>query len=130
MRISAKVDYAVRAAAELAGAGKGPLKGERISVAQDIPVKFLENILLDLKVAGIVASQRGPGGRLLAGAARLGDHDRRRDPGGGGSPGQRPRRAAGPSSTRARPRPWCPCDRAAGQPACRARGRDPRGRGR
>ncbi|MBA2429566.1 MAG: Rrf2 family transcriptional regulator [Thermoleophilaceae bacterium] len=70
MRISAKVDYAVRAAAELAGAGKGPLKGERISVAQDIPVKFLENILLDLKVAGIVASQRGPeGGYWLARAA-------------------------------------------------------------
>ena len=67
MRISAKVDYAVRAAAELAAAGEGPLKGERISVAQDIPVKFLENILLDLKVAGIVASQRGPeGGYWLA----------------------------------------------------------------
>ncbi len=67
MRISAKVDYAVRAAAELAAAGEGPLKGERISVAQGIPVKFLENILLDLKVAGIVASQRGPeGGYWLA----------------------------------------------------------------
>ena len=67
MRISAKVDYAVRAAAELAAAGEGPVKGERIAQSQAIPVKFLENILLDLKVAGIVASQRGPeGGYWLA----------------------------------------------------------------
>ena len=68
MRVSAKVDYAVRAGAELAGAaGSGPVKGERIAQAQDIPLKFLENILLDLKHAGLVQSQRGAeGGYWLA----------------------------------------------------------------
>ena len=63
MRVSAKVDYAVRASAELAAAaGAGPVKGERIAQAQDIPLKFLENILLDLKHAGLVQSQRGAEG--------------------------------------------------------------------
>ena len=67
MRVSAKADYAVRAAAELATAAAGPLKGERIAEAQHIPLKFLENILAELKHAGIVASQRGAeGGYWLA----------------------------------------------------------------
>ncbi len=60
MRVSAKVDYAVRALAELAAAeGKGPVKGEVIAAAQDIPLKFTENILSDLRRSGIVGSQRG-----------------------------------------------------------------------
>src|SRR6478609_5839411 len=63
MRVSAKVDYAVRAGAELAtSAGRGPVKGDTIAQAQEIPVKFLENILLDLKHAGLVQSQRGAEG--------------------------------------------------------------------
>ncbi len=64
MQVSAKVDYAVRAAAELARAAQegGPLKGEVISEEQGIPRKFLENILLDLKHAGIVRTQRGASG--------------------------------------------------------------------
>jgi Rrf2 family protein len=62
MRVSAKVDYALRACAELAAAGDGPLKGDRIAQAQQIPLKFLENILLDLKHAGLVQSQRGAEG--------------------------------------------------------------------
>ena len=68
MRVSAKADYAVRAAAELAASEEsGPLKAERISDSQDIPIKFLESILLELKHAGIVRSQRGPdGGYTLA----------------------------------------------------------------
>src|SRR2546421_952663 len=67
MRVSAKVDYALRACAELAAAGEGPVKGDRISQAQEIPLKFLENILLDLKHAGLVQSQRGAeGGYWLA----------------------------------------------------------------
>ena len=68
MRVSAKVDYAVRAGAELASAsGSGPVKGEAIARAQAIPLKFLENILLDLKHAGLVQSQRGAeGGYWLA----------------------------------------------------------------
>jgi Rrf2 family protein len=67
MRVSAKVDYALRASLELAAAGGGPTKGERISQAQDIPLKFLENILLELRHAGLVQSQRGAeGGYWLA----------------------------------------------------------------
>src|SRR5204862_6707699 len=67
MRVSAKVDYALRACAELAAAGDGPVKGERLAQAQEIPLKFLENILLELKHAGLVASQRGAeGGYWLA----------------------------------------------------------------
>jgi Rrf2 family protein len=62
MRVSAKVDYALRACAELAAAGSGPVKGERVAQAQEIPLKFLENILLDLKHAGLVQSQRGAEG--------------------------------------------------------------------
>ena len=66
MRISAKSDYAVRAAVELA-AGNGMVKGEAIAQAQDIPLRFLENILSDLRHAGIVRSQRGAdGGYALA----------------------------------------------------------------
>ncbi|TML23526.1 MAG: Rrf2 family transcriptional regulator [Actinobacteria bacterium] len=67
MRVSAKVDYALRAVIELATAGDGPVKGERIAQAQEIPLKFLENILGDLRQAGIVRSQRGvEGGYWLA----------------------------------------------------------------
>jgi Rrf2 family protein len=66
VRISAKADYAVRASLELAAAG-GPVKGDALSAAQGIPLKFLENILIELRHAGIVRSQRGPeGGYWLA----------------------------------------------------------------
>jgi Rrf2 family protein len=67
MRVSAKVDYAVRALLELAVAADGPVKGERIAQAQEIPLKFLENILIDLRHANIVRAQRGAeGGYWLA----------------------------------------------------------------
>jgi Rrf2 family protein len=67
MRVSAKADYAVRAAAELAATGNGPVKGEALAQAQGIPLKFLENILGELKHAGLVRSQRGAeGGYWLA----------------------------------------------------------------
>jgi len=63
MRISAKVDYAVRAAVQLAAASdERPTKGDAIAQAQGIPVKFLENILGDLRHAGLVRSQRGADG--------------------------------------------------------------------
>ncbi len=63
MQVSAKADYALRAALELAVAeDQGPLKGLQISEAQDIPLKFLENILLELKHAGLVRTQRGASG--------------------------------------------------------------------
>ncbi|MEA2365052.1 MAG: hypothetical protein QOI32_564, partial [Thermoleophilaceae bacterium] len=67
VKVSAKSDYAVRALLELADAGDGPVKGERLSQTQAIPLKFLENILIDLRHAGIVRSQRGAeGGYWLA----------------------------------------------------------------
>ncbi len=67
MRVSAKVDYALRASIELAVAAPGQVKGERLASAQAIPHKFLENILVDLRHAGLVASQRGAeGGYRLA----------------------------------------------------------------
>ena len=67
MRVSAKADYAIRAAVELAAAGTGPVKGERLAQAQEIPANFLENILSDLRNAGLVASKRGAeGGYWLA----------------------------------------------------------------
>ena len=57
----------MRASLELAAASGGPVKGERIAEAQDIPLNFLENILLDLRHAGLVRAQRGPeGGYWLA----------------------------------------------------------------
>ena len=69
MRISAKADYAVRAAVELAAAAdqEKPVKAERIATVQGIPLNFLENILSQLRQAGIVRSQRGAeGGFRLA----------------------------------------------------------------
>ncbi len=68
MYISAKVDYAVRVLLALAAAPAGsPMKGETLATAQGVPVKYIENTLVELRRAGIVASQRGPeGGYRLA----------------------------------------------------------------
>ena len=71
MRISAKVDYAVRAASELAARSPSrqdrPTKGETLGEAQGIPTKYLENILAELRRSGIVGSRRGAeGGYWLA----------------------------------------------------------------
>lgn len=63
MKISAKVDYAVRALIEIAGnTTERPRSAESISAAQDIPRDFLLAVLADLRRAGIVASQRGQAG--------------------------------------------------------------------
>ncbi|HEX2383572.1 MAG TPA: Rrf2 family transcriptional regulator [Acidimicrobiales bacterium] len=66
--MTAKVDYTVRAAIELADAGRdNPIKGEQIAREQRIPMKYLENILGELKRSGLVGSQRGAdGGYWLA----------------------------------------------------------------
>ena len=67
MRVSAKADYALRAASELAAAGGGPVKGDALATAQGIPPKFLENILSDMRQSGLIRSQRGSeGGYWLA----------------------------------------------------------------
>ena len=49
VRIPAKVDYAIRALAELAVAGDGPVKAEQLAAAQDIPLNFLREIMGDLR---------------------------------------------------------------------------------
>jgi Rrf2 family protein len=70
--ISAKSDYAVRALLGLAaedgvGTEHKVVKIEALAVSQDLPRKFLEAILGDLRRAGIVRSQRGAdGGYALA----------------------------------------------------------------
>jgi Rrf2 family protein len=68
MHVTAKADYAVRAVIELAGSSQqAPRKVDTVAQAQAIPVSFLENILTQLRSAGIVRSQRGPeGGYWLA----------------------------------------------------------------
>ncbi|MGA3487905.1 RrF2 family transcriptional regulator [Micromonosporaceae bacterium DT55] len=74
MRLSARVDYALRATAELAAAVGDdpnvkvrPVTAEQIARAQQIPPKFLESILLQLRQGGVVYAQRGPeGGYWLA----------------------------------------------------------------
>ncbi|MFG2298641.1 RrF2 family transcriptional regulator [Streptomyces sp. NPDC048603] len=63
MRISARADYAVRAALQLAASqDDGPVKAEAIADAQGIPHKFLEGILNDMRRGGLVLSQRGGNG--------------------------------------------------------------------
>ncbi len=73
MRLSARVDYALRAVTELAATGgesngsERPVTAERLAQAQQIPPKFLESILLQLRRGGVVTAQRGPeGGYRLA----------------------------------------------------------------
>jgi Rrf2 family protein len=67
VRVSAKADYGLRAILELAAAPPGFVTSAEIAAAQEIPPKFLENILLQLRHAGFVSSQRGAeGGHQLA----------------------------------------------------------------
>lgn len=61
--LSKKTQYAFRALAHLAGEyGKGPVKISSIATGQRIPLKFLENILVELKNAGMLESKKGKGG--------------------------------------------------------------------
>src|SRR3954452_9874744 len=67
VRITARVDYAVRAAIELAAAAPDALTCDKIATAQNIPSRFLQAILGDLQHARLVTSQRGrDGGYRLA----------------------------------------------------------------
>jgi len=68
MHVTAKADYAIRAVVELADSSQQePRKVDSVAKAQGIPVSFLENILTQLRSAGVVRSQRGPeGGYWLA----------------------------------------------------------------
>ena len=72
MRLSARVDYALRATAELAAAD-APRTVDQLSEAQKIPGKYLESILGELRRGGLLRSQRGPDGgyRLARPAAEI-----------------------------------------------------------
>ena len=77
MRLSARADYALRAAIELAAADTGHVTADQLARAQQIPGKFLETILTQLRRAGLIRSQRGPDGGFWlarpAGAISLAD---------------------------------------------------------
>lgn len=78
MRITYKGDYAVKAVLDLAlHCGNGVVTIHEVAKRADIPIKFLEQVLLDLKKGGFVESRRGKiGGYLLAlppSKIRLGD---------------------------------------------------------
>src|ERR1051325_7631271 len=62
MRLSARADYALRAAIELAAASSGHVTADQLARAQQIPGKFLETILTQLRRAGLIPSHRGPDG--------------------------------------------------------------------
>ena len=134
VRISAKADYAVRAAAELAAAGAtGPSRASAIATAQDIPLKFLENILSRAAPAGHRARAARRRRRLLARPARGRDHASPTSCAPSRARWRRARRRRPSASTytgAAEPLPR-DVDRAAREPAQRARARHarrPRGR--
>jgi Rrf2 family protein len=67
VRVSAKADYAVRAAVEIAASDDAPVKAEQVATRQAIPLTFLHKILHELRMAGLIRTQRGPdGGHELA----------------------------------------------------------------
>lgn len=72
MRLSARVDYALRATAELAAAAS-PRTVDQLAAAQTIPAKYLESILGELRRGGVLRSQRGADGgyRLARPAAEI-----------------------------------------------------------
>jgi Rrf2 family protein len=68
VHISAKADYAVRAMLVMAAEPDNrPIKGETIARSQNMPMKFVENTLVELRRTGLVASQRGTAGGFKLG---------------------------------------------------------------
>jgi Rrf2 family protein len=68
VHISAKAEYAVRALLVLAAdPDKRPISGEAIARSQNMPPKFVENTLVELRRIGLVASQRGAAGGFKLG---------------------------------------------------------------
>lgn len=62
MQVSVRSDYALRAAIELAAASGGPVTGEQLARAQDIPAQFMDTIMTQLRRTALVRSRRGPDG--------------------------------------------------------------------
>ncbi len=67
MQVTAKVDYAVRALLELASTDPAMATRDELAAAQEIPPRYLEAVLSQLRQAGLVVGQRG-----AAGGYRLG----------------------------------------------------------
>ncbi len=64
--LSKKTQYAFRALTELAeNYGKGPILISDISRRKKVPLKFLENILNELKKANFLESKKGKGGGYI-----------------------------------------------------------------
>ncbi len=121
--ITARTEYAVRAMLALAQAQEldaGPISVESLAQRQDLPRKFLEAIVADLRAAELVVSTRGArGGYTLARPASDGQ-SRRRLPG-GRRPARRGARAA-PARDELRGRGPAPADRVGGRAGRAARG--------
>ncbi len=62
MQVTAKVDYAVRALLELAASADHRATRDQIAAAQDIPARYLETVMSQLRNAGLVTGQRGAAG--------------------------------------------------------------------
>lgn len=73
MQVTARVDYALRALVELAASTTDLTSRDELAAAQDIPPRYLESILLQLRQAGLVIGQRGATGgyRLSRPAAEI-----------------------------------------------------------
>lgn len=67
MQVTAKVDYAVRALLELAASDGGRVTRDELAAAQNIPPRYLEAVLLQLRQAGLVSGQRGAAGGYTLG---------------------------------------------------------------
>ncbi len=65
MKLTKKGEYALRAMIALAGGQGRPMTITQVADAQQIPKKFLEQILLALKAHGLVTSKAGPKGGYL-----------------------------------------------------------------
>lgn len=77
MKFSQKTEYALRAMLELGKRADGdgrPTSARELAEAQRIPLRFLEQVLQELKRAGLLESQRGPAGgcRLARPASEIG----------------------------------------------------------
>jgi len=112
---TAKADYALRAAIELArrrpGTGRpAPVTRQAIAEAQDIPAKFLEHILADLKRARIISSARGADGGywldVAAAEVTMADVIRAVEGPLAGVRGERPEALAYPDDLEALQRAW------------------------
>ena len=62
MWISRRTDYATRAVLALALAGGGPLKLSELARRTQVPLSVLEQVMPVMRTAGLVRSERGPGG--------------------------------------------------------------------